>query len=121
MNDRRTEPRSRVELAIRVWGIDATGALFVQDAVACNISVNGGLVSGIERKLRTGDVIGVGYADRQARYRVVWVRDSGSERKIQIAVHKLTGESCPWEACVATPLSLAQMPNSASRIAAKPV
>jgi hypothetical protein len=96
----RKEPRTQADLAVRVWGIDAQGALFVQDAVARNISVSGALLSGIKQHLRTRDLIGVGYGDRQARYRVVWVRDSGTDRKIQVAVHKLKGEECPWQECL---------------------
>ena len=86
-----------MNLSVRVWGIDATGALFVQDAVARNISGSGALLSGIEQKIRTHDLIGVGYGDRQARFRVVWVRDSGTDQKVQAAVHKLKSEECPWK------------------------
>ena len=100
MNQIRKEPRTQADLAVRVWGIDAQGALFVQDAVARNISVSGALLCGIEQHLRIRDLIGVGYGDRQARYRVVWLRDSGTDRKIQVAVHKLKGEECPWKDCL---------------------
>ncbi|HVO79915.1 MAG TPA: PilZ domain-containing protein [Terriglobales bacterium] len=97
MNERRKEPRTQVDLPVRVWGIDAKGALFAQEAVARNISGSGALLYGIEQSLRIHDLIGVGYGDRQARYRVVWVRDSGTDRKIQVAVHKLKSEQCPWK------------------------
>ena len=100
MKQSRKEPRTQADLAVRVWGIDAQGALFVQDTVARNISVSGALLCGIEQHLRTGDLIGVAYGDRKARFRVVWLRDSGTDRKIQVAVHKLKNEECPWKECL---------------------
>ena len=107
MHDRRQEERTPVEIRVRIWGVDARGVRYSQSANARNISLGGALISGIEFGLRPGDLIGIQYGGSQARYRVVWSRDSGGPNKNQAAVQKLAGSDCPWKqyltACVAVP------------------
>ena len=97
MVERRRELRTQADLAVRISGRDASGKLFAQRAVASSISGGGALLSGMARKVRSGDLIWIEYQDRKARFRIVWVRDSESEQKTQTAVHKLEKEECPWK------------------------
>jgi hypothetical protein len=96
-HDRRREPRIKAELPIQVWGVDTWGKRFLQQAHARDISLSGALVSGLDSELRSGDVIGILYAGKQARYRVVWVRHSESADKVQAAVHRFAVDECPWK------------------------
>jgi hypothetical protein len=105
MSDRRHEPRFRSELAVRVWGCDDRGVRFVQDATARNLSSSGALISGIQQKLRCGDLIGLQYENREAHFRVIWVRDSGSSLKIQAAVQRVGNYECPWKTLLEEQLS----------------
>lgn len=93
----RREPRVECGLKILIWGIDATGTRFAQSALARNISAQGALVTGLDQHLRTGDLVGVQYGERRARFRVVWWRNSQSELRIQAAVQKMRGDECPWD------------------------
>jgi hypothetical protein len=93
----RLEPRRQVELIVSLKGRDKTGESFSQEAVASSISVCGALLSGIGREMRSGDVIWLNYAGRQARFKLVWVRDSGSHQLTQAAVHLCEGENSPWK------------------------
>jgi len=95
--DRRREPRSQVNLPLRVWGVDTRGERFLQDANAHDISLSGALLTGLDAELRSGDVIGILYAGRQARYRVVWVRYDQNGDKMQVAIHRLEKDICPWQ------------------------
>jgi hypothetical protein len=95
--DRRREPRSDVDIVLTVWGVDTRGDRFLQQARAREISLSGALLSGLDSELRSGDVIGILYAGKKARYRVVWVRQSGTSRKVQAAVHRFTTDECPWK------------------------
>lgn len=101
INDRRREPRIKADLPVRVWGVDNRGERFLQLAHARDISLSGALVSGLDSELRSGDVIGILYAGKQARYRVVWVRQSGSTEKVQAAVHRFALDECPWKELLA--------------------
>jgi len=109
--DRRREPRTKADLELTVWGVDATGERFLQKAHAREISLSGALLYGLDTDLRSGDVIGILYAGRKARYRVVWVGRSGSPPKLRAAVHRFASDECPWKdllaeepACTAAPL-----------------
>jgi hypothetical protein len=59
--DRRSEPRRQADFSVPVWGVDTRGERFLQEARACDISISGALLSGIEVDLRCGDVIGILY------------------------------------------------------------
>ena len=97
MHERRREPRIEVDLPLCVWGIDTKGDRFLQQARARDISLSGALLSQLDAELRSGDLIGVLYAGRHARFRVIWVRYSGTSRKIQAAIHRLDEDECPWQ------------------------
>jgi hypothetical protein len=100
-NDRRRESRVSTDLLLTVWGVDTRGERFLQEAHARNISLSGALLSGLDSELRSGDVIGILYAGRKARYRVVWVRHSGSAQKVQAAVQRFALDECPWKELLA--------------------
>jgi hypothetical protein len=95
--DRRREPRTDIDLGLIVWGVDTRGDRFLQEARAREISLSGALLLGLDAELRSGDVIGILYAGKKARYRVVWVRDSGTSDKVQAAVHRFAPDECPWK------------------------
>lgn len=97
MIERRREPRIEVDFPLCVWGIDIKGDRFLQQARARDISLSGALLCGLDAELRSGDLVGVLYAGRKARFRVVWVRYCGTSRKIQAAIHRLEQDQCPWE------------------------
>jgi hypothetical protein len=52
----------------------------------------------MEHEPRCGDLIGIAYQGRKARFRVVWVLDSAGSDKIKVAVQKLAADECPWHA-----------------------
>ncbi|HLV88054.1 MAG TPA: hypothetical protein VKV39_13805 [Candidatus Sulfotelmatobacter sp.] len=95
--DRRREGRAASNVSLLVWGIDTRGERFAQQVQACDISLSGALLSGLDGDLRSGDVIGVLYGSKRARFRVVWIRREGVEQKMQAAVQRLEGDACPWQ------------------------
>lgn len=97
MIGRRREPRVQADISVQVWGTDARGEQFCQVAVATNVSQSGALLSGIERDLRNGDLIGITCDGIEGRFRVIWGRESGGFQKIRVAVQKLAGDPCPWK------------------------
>jgi len=94
--ERRHEPRSQADLGLLVWCIETKGARFLQEARAREISLSGALLSGLDAELSPGDVIGILYAGKKARYQVIWVRESGPGHKIQAAVYRIAPDECPW-------------------------
>jgi hypothetical protein len=95
--DRRGESRWIANLDVLVWGVDIKGERFLQDAHARDISLSGALLTGLDADLRSGDVIGILYGKKKARYRVVWIRFDGAGEKMQVAVHRMQPDECPWK------------------------
>ena len=93
----RPEPRVQIDLIVRVWGMNAEGRPFFQNAHARNISSEGALISGLEHQLTAGDTIGIQLGNVKARFRVIWVIEAGHLQKIQAGVQLLTGQPCPWK------------------------
>jgi hypothetical protein len=87
----------RSQCLVTIEGRDTNGRCFKQKALATGISKSGALLSGITRHVRPGDVICVEQQGRRSRFKVVWVRDSESHQLIQVAIHLLASETCPWE------------------------
>jgi hypothetical protein len=94
--ERRREPRLIEDLPVRIWAVDDRGLRFTQSAIAHNISRSGALLTGLERKLRCGDLIWVQYVNAKARFRIVWIRDSQGPYKVQAAVQRFSEDECPW-------------------------
>lgn len=94
--DRRREERVLANLAVTVWGVDTKGERFLQQARARDISLSGALLTGLNAELKSGDVVGVLYSGKKARFRVVWLRYSDTPEKIQAAVQRIETEACPW-------------------------
>jgi PilZ domain len=92
------EPRVDVDLPVRVFGMNADGRPFSQNAHARNVSDHGAKLSGLENQLKPGDIIGVQVGDRKARCKVVWVVDAGDAQKIEAGVKMVEGQQSPWQA-----------------------
>ena len=77
--------------------MDADSRPFFQNASAGNISSDGALLSGINHQLKIGEIIGIQYGERKARFRVIWAIDSGGARKIEVGVQLLPQQQLPWK------------------------
>jgi len=97
MSERRQEERVRVELRVKVSGVDARCENFSEHALATNISRSVALLSKITTELRCGDLLVIEYGSRRAFYRIVWVLDTGAHGGTRVAVHKVGERPCPWE------------------------
>jgi len=95
--DNRPESRVDAQILVRVWGMDADGRPFFQNANASNLSSDGAQLSSINHLLKAGDVIGIQHAERKARFKVVWVIDGGHARKIDVGVQLLPNQRSPWQ------------------------
>lgn len=95
-HDCRRESRVTADLGLVVWGLDTRGERFMQEARARDISLSGAMLSGLDADLRSGDVVGILYAGKKARFRVVWIRYDGAGDKMLVAVHRFSADECPW-------------------------
>ena len=114
MIDRRKEPRFDSDVELVVWGVDTHGECFMQPARARDISLSGALISGIDTDLQSGDLVGILYAGKRARFRVVWVRYDGTGDRLQVAIHRVATDACPWQDLV-SPRSILPEPQADSQ------
>jgi len=96
MIERRKESRTPADLTLTIWSVDTRGERFLQHGRARDISESGALVAGLDADLSSGDVIGILYAGKKARFRVVWIRYDGLGDKMEAAVHRIQQDPCPW-------------------------
>jgi hypothetical protein len=94
--EKRNEPRRDQRIVVTVTGRDKIGQPFAQEAIATSVSDSGGLLSGITRHVRPGDLLWIEHRGKRSRFKVVWVRDSESQQLIQAAIHRVDAEPCPW-------------------------
>ena len=114
-----SEPRFQADFLVRVFGMDADSHPFSQNVHARNISDHGAKLSGLEKKLHPGDIIGVQFGDKKARCKVVWAADVGMTLKIEVGVSVVAGEPCPWQKERATQRARAVAPYSRNPPAAR--
>jgi hypothetical protein len=89
-------PRASLDLHIRVWGMGANNQLFHQNATAQNVSVTGACIFGLDQGLKVGDVIGVQYETKKARFKVIWVMEAEGSKRVQVGVQLVVDQECPW-------------------------
>src|SRR5208337_3517877 len=94
--DQRQEIRREAALVVRIWGMDADGRAFFQNAKADNVTTEGATLSGICHPLKMGDVIGVQHGERKARFKIMWLVDRGTVQKIEAGSQVMDGQCAPW-------------------------
>jgi hypothetical protein len=94
--DKRPETRVAADIPVRIWGMDVDGKPFFQSAMASSLSSEGAQLSHLHHNLTIGDIIGIQYGDRKARFKVVWAKSSSGVGKNQIGVMILNNECAPW-------------------------
>jgi PilZ domain len=95
--EKRPESRISADVPVRVWGMDADGKPFFQSATAGNLSSEGAQVFNINHSLKIGDVIGIQYGDRKARFEVIWVKPALVPERNNVGVMTLAQQTVPWE------------------------
>lgn len=94
--DQRPELRLPAEIPVRVWGMDADGKPFFQNATASNLSSEGAQLSRVQHSLKVGEIIGVQYNDKKARFEIKWVKPLPVARTFDAGVRLLAGQQMPW-------------------------
>ena len=80
------ENRIRMDLSVRVWGMDINGRVFKAQAHTVNITPIGARIAGIKIELHRGSIIGVACGSSQARFRVTWIGRTGTGTEGHIGV-----------------------------------
>jgi hypothetical protein len=94
--EKRPESRIAADIPVRVWGMDAEGKPFFQNATASNLSSEGALLARIHHSLKQGEIVGIQYGDKKARFHIKWIKAASTPRTFEAGVQILTGQVVPW-------------------------
>ncbi len=94
--EKRPEIRVSADIPVRVWGMDADGKPFFQSATAGSLSSDGAQLAHINHSLKKGDIIGIQYGDKKARFEVVWVKPALVPERSDVGVMVLPKQEVPW-------------------------
>jgi hypothetical protein len=94
--ERKGEVRATAELSVRVWGMDADGRPFFQNATASNMKSEGALLTRLQHPLKLGEVIGVQYGEKKARVEIKWVKAVALPKGFEAGIQILPGQVLPW-------------------------
>jgi len=75
--DRRKERRLKLELPVRIWGVDRLARPFTEIVRVLNVSNGGAVLSGVRSKIQTGEVLDVQLGASRAQFRIAWMSLSG--------------------------------------------
>ena len=76
--DRRRERRLKLELPVRIWGVDRMARAFAEIVRVGNVSNGGAVLIGIRSKVQTGDLLDVQLGASRTQFRIVWMNPSGA-------------------------------------------
>ncbi len=94
--EKRPELRVTADIPVRIWGMDADGRPFFQNALAGNLSSEGAHLSHVSHTLKIGDIIGIQYTEKKARFHVIWIKNSVAPSRNEAGVRVLAQQSVPW-------------------------
>ncbi len=75
--DRRRERRLKLELPVRIWGVDRMARPFAEIVRVGNVSNRGAVLIGIRSKVQPGELLDVQLGASRAQFRIVWMSRSG--------------------------------------------
>ncbi len=91
------EQRKQVALTVRIFGTDSTGHVFSDSVSTVNVSFEGAMLSGVNRPIPAGEIIGLTSGKNKARFRVQWVGQPGTPNQGRVGVQNVMPTSCIWD------------------------
>ncbi len=92
----RRHPRIKGILPVRIWGTDRRGNSFTEHSCTASLGAAGASLLGVRAGLSKGDVIGLQYRNRQARFRVVWIVPARAAGERHIGLECLEPDQDFW-------------------------
>jgi PilZ domain-containing protein len=93
---KRCEPRTPVELPVRIFGTDKGGKIFSENVTTVDVSQRGAKLRGIRAQLKMDEIVGITHGNNKVHFRVKWVGEPGTPKEGQVGVLNLTPEKPLW-------------------------
>ena len=93
----RRDSRLAVSIPVHITTTDASGKKFDQEAITVNISRDGSLLKGVQRRIERGTRISIVRPNKQEDFMVVWTGEEGSPMAGQVGVSAVDPCSKFWD------------------------
>ncbi len=115
MQQTRSEPRTKQESPVRIFGMDGAGRPINVSALTVDVSRHGARLKGVSPPCweTPGETIGVRHGTEKARFKVVWIGSPGTASEGQVGIYCV--EAGKYIFGIATPDS--PRPAAASAVA----
>ena len=94
---RRNEPRKDIQVPVRIFGTDKTGAVFSQKAMTVNVSRNGVELAGVQSQLAVDEIVGLSYGNNRVHFRVKWVGAPGTPKAGRVGMLNISVGKPLWD------------------------
>jgi PilZ domain len=102
---KRIEPRLDVQVPVRIFGTDRSGAVFSQKVVTVNISRLGVELAEVEVNLAADEMIGLSYGNNRMHFRVKWVGAPDTPKAGHVGLLSTAPEKQLWDFPLPAPAS----------------
>jgi PilZ domain-containing protein len=94
---KRREPRTPIELPVRIFGTDDSGKIFSENVTTIDVSQHGAKLRGVRAQLRIDEIIGITHGNKKINFRVKWVGEPSTTKEGQVGTLNLTPEKPLWD------------------------
>ncbi len=102
---KRVEPRMEVQVPVRIFGTDSTGAIFSQKVTTVNISHTGVELAEVHVQLAVDEIIGLTYASNRVHFRVKWIGEADTPKAGHLGLLNIAPEKPLWDFSLPAPTS----------------
>jgi hypothetical protein len=94
---KRREPRTPIELPVRIFGTDHSGKIFSENVTTIDVSQHGARLRAVRAQLRIEEIIGITHGNKKINFRVKWVGEPSTLREGQVGTFNLAPEKPLWD------------------------
>ena len=102
---KRVEPRMEVQVPVRIFGTDRTGAVFSQKVTTVNISRTGVELAEVHAQLAVDEIIGLTYASNRVHFRIKWIGEPDTPKAGHVGLLNTAPEKPLWDFALPAPTS----------------
>lgn len=94
---KRREPRKQVEVPVRLFGTDSTGASFSAKVKTINVSRSGVELVGVNAKIAVEEIVGLTYGTNRVHFRVKWIGETNTPQAGHVGLLNIAPEKPLWD------------------------
>src|ERR1700678_19625 len=94
---RRSQPRERHEIPVRIFGTNRDGQVFSEKVSTLNVSRKGAELVGVRPQLGLDDIVGLTYGNNRVHFRVKWIGEPGTVYAGRLGLLNIAPEKPMWD------------------------